>query len=270
MTEVVPPPQSEQEPLFGMDPGAYDRDTIRYPEPDVGAAVDQDTTYTPPERPKPLHEMTAEEMIEVSLADRLEPDIHGFFDPKRADFIKKRGWTPYKESEVTASIASDRFDRPPLVVYLIGANKRGGRAAAKSVVEMVDQLRAFVPMDVEELRSAQDLKTEEFYPETAKRNSFVLEILAKKILADNCLNLFEWPNPSLKSFPNAKASSWVDQKLKEIELRLAFMPDPAINTLCKNTIKSQQDRGRFFAHQYELAEKHPDTQDIVLAARIHV
>jgi hypothetical protein len=242
MTEKSPPNSDKKDPLFYMGPG-YQGDTVRYPEDVEPSEPYQDTDPGPP---KKLLEMTPQEMIEVALLDRVVPDIYGHIDPKRDEFTRAgHHWTPYSEMEVTSAIGTDRFSNPPLVAYVLGAQRNGGR-------------------------EIQDLRTGEFNPKGARFNPYVIQVLAKAIFARNSFNLFDWPNHYLERSKRIKPNPKVDTALQGISDKLPTLSDEELSFLCQRTLVHQQARLAFFADQMDKVKEHADTEDIATAARIHV
>jgi hypothetical protein len=267
MTEKSPPNSDKKDPLFYMGPG-YQGDTVRYPEDVEPSEPYQDTDPGPP---KKLLEMTPQEMIEVALLDRVVPDIYGHIDPKRDEFTRAgHHWTPYSEMEVTSAIGTDRFSNPPLVAYVLGAQRNGGREAVKKVLNSVDSARAQSIMDIELLREIQDLRTGEFNPKGARFNPYVIQVLAKAIFARNSFNLFDWPNHYLERSKRIKPNPKVDTALQGISDKLPTLSDEELSFLCQRTLVHQQARLAFFADQMDKVKEHADTEDIATAARIHV
>ncbi|HVO86649.1 MAG TPA: hypothetical protein VMT23_02870 [Candidatus Binatia bacterium] len=270
MTETVytPPAEQEdsQEPLFGERQGAYGTSYT------YGAqTIDQlPIAYETPEKPKPLAEMTADEMIEVALQDRLAQDPYGFFDPRRNAFISKYHWTPYRESEVSIAVGQDRFANPGLVTYLLGARDKGGMNAVRRVVNNVDKARSDITHEVELLREAQDVHSGQFNPDLIKAKPLTRQAMARAIYARSCLDRFEWPNHHLRKIKSPKVNSKVDAKLQAITGRLAGLPDEELVLLAERALGHQQARGKFLAEQYEQAREHYDTTELVAAARSNV
>lgn len=267
MSKETLPPSDDQDPLFYMGPG-YRDDTVRYPD-----EVEQGEPYRDidPGPPKKLLEMTPQEMLEVALQDRPTPDIYGHIDPRRDEFTRAgHHWTPYRESEVTASIGTDQFGNPPLVAYIRGAQKNGGRAAVKDVLDDIDGARAQSVLDIELLREIQDIKSGEFNAQGARYNPYVLQVLANAIFARNEFNVFEWPRRYLSRAKRVKPNPKVEAKLQGIADLLPSLPDEQLRHLCQRTLLHQQQRLAFFSDQMDKVKTHSDTDDLVASARIHV
>lgn len=257
MTEKLSPSQnlSEQPPLFGIGPGTYG-ETIRYLDPNQAPEL-----YVAPEKPKNLEDITADEMIWVAAHDGLVPDIYGFFDDKRRDFIRLHNWTPYSEGEATRAIGGG------LVNYILGANTRGGMAAVRDVLDDVDKDRGQAVQVIETLRLAQIPESEEFNPEWAKANTYVRQALARAILARNSLNLFEWWRDYDRKTKEKIENKRKAAKLTALSDRLASLDDETMGHLLVKALKHEQARLKFASDQLEKAQTDPRTKDLIVAAK---
>lgn len=248
-------PHFEQDPLFGMGPGAY-HETVRYLDPDQPPAL-----YAAAEKPKKLEDLTAEEMIRIATYDGLVPDLYGHFDDKRRDFIREHDWTPYSEGEATRAIGGG------LVNYLLGARDRGGLSAVRDVLQDVDRDRAQAVEAIDTLRLVQDVETGEFNPEWAKTNTYVRQTLARAILARNSLNLFEWP----RHYDRRKKETKENQKVAAILLtltdKLAGLDNQSMEHLLIKTLRHEQFRLKFASDQLEAASNDPKTEDLIAATK---
>jgi hypothetical protein len=255
-TESMPPeePQEEAKPLFGFGPGNYG-DTIRY---DIPAEAQQ---LVPAEKPKPLEDMTADEMIQVALDDRLTPDIYGHFPEKRADFIRLHNWTPYSEGEATRAIGGG------LVNYLLGAKNRGGMSAVRDVLADVDRDRSNAVHAVSDIRLVQDQVSGEFNPEWARDNTLVRQTLARAVFARNSLNLFQWPHHYDKRSKQTKENRKTAALLIALTDKLAGLDGDAVNHLLQKTLVHQQARLAFWSEQVDKVKDDQKTSDVVAAAK---
>ena len=263
----MPEQPADQDQLFGIGKGAYGQDTIRPLDHSQPNGDTPQHSITEPEKPKPLSEMTSQDMIEVALADRLEPDIHGFLDPRRAAFLKKYHWTPYSELEVTASIGEDQYETPPLVTYILGAKRNGGLSAVRAVLEAVDKARVQSTLDIETLREAQDVRSGQFKAQDARGNTFVRQVLANAVFARNSFNVFEWPHHYLKKTKELQPNPNVDRKILAVFDKLGSLGNDELQHLCDKTLRHQQARAAFWSQQAVAVKEHSDTQDMVTAAR---
>jgi hypothetical protein len=246
--------KTSQDQLFGIGPGTYG-DTIRFPLPEAPSP------YAIPEKPKGLEDMTAEEMIEVALSDRLSPDIYGHFAEKRADFTKVHSWVPYSEGEATRAIGGG------LVNYLLGANDKGGLSAVRDVLNDVDKDRSSAVHAVSDLRLVQDPESGNFNPEWARENTLVRETLARAVLARNSLNLFQWPRHYDKRTKETKENRKTAALLVGLRDKLSKLDDKAMVHLLQKTLIHQQERLAFWSRQVDLASEDEKTIDLISAAR---
>jgi hypothetical protein len=260
MTEKAPTngERDGQELLFGMGQGAYG-DSVRYLDPGYS-----DAQFTSPEKPKPLLEMTSQEMILVAAQDRIIPDIYGHFDEKRGDFIKQHPWSPYSEGEATRAIGGG------LVNYLLGAKNKSGLAAVRDVLADVDRDRARAFDAVDTLRLVQDTETGQFNPEWARGNTHVKQILARAIFARNSLNLFEWPRHYDRRKKETKANKKVDALLMSLTQELSVLDDETMEHLLTKTLIHEQERLRFWSDQLEKSGADNRTSDLIAAAKSSV
>jgi hypothetical protein len=256
MTEKTPhdSPQPEQDPLFGMGPG-YHGQTVRYLDPESVPNL-----YVTPEKPKKLEDMTAEEMIWIAAHDGLVPDIYGFFDEKRRDFIQKHDWTPYSEGEATRAIGGG------LVNYLLGARTKGGMSAVRDVLNDVDRDRARAFEAVDTLRLVQDVETGQFNTQWARDNTHVRQTLARAIFARNSLNLFDWPHHYDRKKKETKENKKVAAALTALTDKLAGLDDATMEHLLVKTLTHEQARLRFLSEQLEAARADDKTSDLMAAA----
>ncbi len=254
-------PQDAEGRLFDYREGAYGaRVTYGQDEADSDA-----NGYQPPEKPKRLEEMTADEMIELALQDSLAPDIYGHFNEKRGDFLRlHRGWTPYGESEATAAIGGG------LTNYLKGANARGGTTAVRDVLADVDRWRAQAVQAVDTLRLIQNVETGEFNAQSAKDSLSVRQTLARAILARNALNLFEWPKYYDKRVKELKENRKTAAMLLAVTDKLAGLDDAKLADLCMLTLRRQQSRLDFWARQVDKARSDTKLDDLLAGATARV
>lgn len=263
MTEKnIPVPSDDgegvQPPLFGLSRGHYG-DIIHYDIP-----TEAPPPFAIPEKPKALQDMTAEEMVQVALSDRLAPDIYGHFPDKRADFLRQHNWTPYSEGEATRAIGGG------LVNYLLGAKNRGGLSAVRDVLGDVDRDRSQAVHAVSDLRLVQDTGTGDFNPAWARDNTLVRQTLARAVMARNSLNLYEWPPHYDKRNKETKENRKTAAILAALMDKLANMDDKAIAHLLQKTLIHQQERLAFWSGQVDKATTDDKTKDLVTAAKSRV
>jgi hypothetical protein len=260
MTEIAPSDshQPKQEPLFAVVHGSYG-DTIRYLDPDQS-----NSPFIQPEKPKPIGDMTPEEMIRVAAQDGLTPDIYGHFSEKRHDFIRQHQWTPYSEGEATRAIGGG------LINYLLGAKNKGGLSAVRDVLHDVDRDRVSAFNAVDTLRLVQDIETGQFKPEWARGNTHVRQTLARSIFARNSLNLFEWPPHYNRKKKETKENRKTTASLMSLTDKLAGLDDETMEHLLVKTLSHEQERLRFWSDQLKLAEHDERSNDLVAAAKSSV
>lgn len=263
MSETTTPKSGDdQDSLFRVHEGTYGSIVDYGGRESTDVAQPQDNLATTEQAPK-LEDLSAKEMIEIALLDRLPVDIYGRFDKRRGQFIKEHTWTPSYLSEVTAALA-------PLPIFIVRVNAKRGIGAVGEILSSVDRYRVQATQAIETLREVELPYGEEgALPDpTAIRNSVnVRQELARYILDRNSLNLFYWPRKKNAKVKELRENKKTDITLQALTDKLEHETDENLITLWQKNLGSQRGRGGYWSRQAEAVKTNEKSRDLVAAAR---